>query len=167
MFALGRLFDASIAFVPTDVVAAGVTGKYVSLRHAGGATLIVCHNGASTDIIDLDIQQATDSAGAGAVDLDCVTEYYYKQATTLAGTETWTRATQAAASEITDIGSASKQLLAVVEIEASQLSDGFAYVGVNVPDAGANATMYACGIWLLRDLKAPRKPANMPAALSA
>lgn len=166
MYALGRLFDVSVAFVPTDVVAGAVTGKYVSLKHAGGATLVVITNGASTDIIDFDIQQATDSAGTGATDLDVVTEWYKKSATTLAGTETWTRVTQSAASEITDAGAASQQLLAVVEIEAAQLSDGFAYVSVNVPDAGSNATLFAAGIWLLRDLKVSRKPANMPAPLS-
>lgn len=166
MKALGRLFDVSVAFVPTDVVAGAVTGKYVSLKKAQGATLIVCHNGASTDIIDLDIQQATDSAGAGATDLDVVTEYYKKSAATLAGTETWTKVTQSAASEITDLGTASQQLLAVVEIEAGSLSDGFAYVGVNVPDAGANATMFACGVWIVHGLYVARSPANLAAPLS-
>lgn len=166
MKALGRLFDVSVGNVPTDVVAGAVTGKYVSLKHAQGATFILCHNGASTDIIDLDIQQATDSAGAGATDLDVVTEWYKKSATTLAGTETWTKVTQSAASEITDMGDASKQLLAVVEIEAGSLSDGFAYVSANIPDAGSNATMFACGIWVVHGLYVMRSPANLAAPLS-
>lgn len=166
MFQLGRQFDVSVAFAPTDVVAAGVTGKYVSLRNAATATLVVMHNGASTDIIDLDIQQASDSAGTGAKDLDCVTQYYKKTAATLLGTETWVKVTQAAASEITDLGAASTQLLAVVEIEATSLDDTFCYVAVNVPDAGSNATMYAAGIWILGNLKIQRKPENLAAALS-
>lgn len=167
MYALGRLFDIGTAFVPTELVGAnGVTGAYVSLKHAGGVTFVFVGNGASTDIVDFDFQQATDSSGSGGTDLDVITEWYKKSETTLDNDETWTRVTQTAASEITNAGSASEQLLAVVEIEASQLSDGFCYVSVNVPDPGANATMYGAGLWILRDLKAPRKPANMPAPLS-
>lgn len=166
MFQLGRQFDISIGNVPTDVVAGAVTGKYVSLRNAAGAAFILCHNGASTDIIDIDIQQASDSAGTGAKDLDVVTQWYKKSAATLAGTETWTKVTQAAASEITDMGAASQQLLAVVEIEATSLDDTFCYVSANIPDAGANATMFACGIWIVGGLKIQRKPENLAAALS-
>lgn len=166
MFQLGYQFDVSIGNVPTDVVAGAVTGKYVSLRNASTAAFILCHNGASTDIIDIDVQQASDSAGTGAKDLDVVTEWFKKSATTLAGTETWTRVTQTAASEITDMGAASSQLLAVVQVEASQLDDTFCYVSANIPDAGTNATMFACGIWILGGLKIQRKPANLAAALS-
>lgn len=166
MEGLGRLFDISTAFVPTDAVAGAITGKRVSLKNAGGCTIVVQTTGASTDITDVDLQQHTASTGGTTADLDIIDHYYYKSETTLDGDETWTRATQTAASEITNVGAASEELLLVIEVEATQLSDGYSYISLDIPDLGTNGTRHCSGLYLLRELRAPRKPTNLIAPLS-
>lgn len=163
---LGRLFDISTAFVPTDAVAGAITGKRVSLRNAGGCTIVVQTTGASTDITDVDLQQHTASSGGTTADLDVITYYYYKSETTLDGDETWTRATQTAASEITNVGAASEELLLVIEVDARQLSDGYDYISLDIPDLGTNGTRHCSGLYILRDLAVQRTPANLVAPLS-
>lgn len=167
MEALGRLFDISVGCVPTDAVAGAVTGKRVSLKEAGGVTIVVVTTGASTDITDVDLQQHTADTGGTTADLDIITSYYYKSEATLDGDETWTRGTQSAASEITNVGAASEELLLVIEVEASQLSDGYDYVSLDIPDLGTNGTRHCAILYLLRDLQTMRKPANMAAPLRA
>lgn len=164
--ALGRLFDISIGCVPTDAVAGAITGKRVSLRNAGGCTIVVVTTGASTDITDVDLQQHTASSGGTTADLDVITYYYYKSEATLDGDETWTRATQTAASEITNVGAASEELLLVIEVDARQLSDGYDYISLDIPDLGTNGTRHCAILYLLRDLYVQRTPANLVAPLS-
>ena len=166
MEGLGRLFDVSTAFVPTDAVAGAITGKRVSLKNAGGCTIVVQTSGGSTDITDVDLQQHTASSGGTTTDLDIIDHYYYKSEATLDGDETWTRATQSAASEITNVGAASEELLLVIEVDATQLSDGYSYISLDVPDLGTNGTRFCSGLYQLRELRAPRKAANLIAPLS-
>lgn len=163
---LGRLFDISVGAVPTDAVAGAITGKRVSLRNAGGCTIVVVTTGASTDITDVDLQQHTASSGGTTADLDIIDHYYYKSETTLDGDETWTRATQTAASEITNVGAASEELLLVIEVDGRQLSDGYDYISLDIPDLGTNGTRHCAILYLLRDLAVQRTPANLVAPLS-
>ena len=163
---LGRLFDISTAFVPTDAVAGAITGKRVSLKHAGGCTIVIQTTGGSTDITDVDLQQHTAATGGTTADLDIIDHYYYKSETTLDGDETWTRGTQSAASEITNVGAASEELLLVIEVDARSLSDGYDYISIDVPDLGTNGTRYCSGLYILRDLAVQRTPANLVAPLS-
>lgn len=165
MDALGRLFDVSIGSVPTDAVAGAITGKRVSLQDAGGCTIVVATTGGSTDITDVDLQQHTASSGGTTTDLDVITYYYYKSEATLDGDETWTKGTQSAASEITNVGAASEELLLVIEVEAEQLSDGYSYISLDIPDLGTNGTRYCTILYFLRDLAVQRKPANLAAPL--
>jgi hypothetical protein len=166
MDGLGRLFDISTAFVPTDAVAGAITGKRVNLRLYGGCTIVVQTTGASTDITDVDLQQHTAASGGTTADLDVITYFYYKSETTLDGDETWTRGTQSAASEITNVGAASQELLLVIEVEATQLSDGYDYISLDIPDLGTNGTRHCSGLYILRDLRYPRTPTNLVAPLS-
>lgn len=163
---LGRLFDISVGAVPTDAVAGAITGKRVSLRNAGGCTIVVVTTGASTDITDVDLQQHTAASGGTTADLDIIDHYYYKSETTLDGDETWTRATQTAASEITNVGAASEELLLVIEVDARSLSDGYDYISLDIPDLGTNGTRHCAILYLLRDLAVQRTPANLVAPLS-
>jgi hypothetical protein len=158
---LGRLFDVSVGAVPTDAVAGAITGNRVHLKNAGGVTILVVTTGASTDITDVDLQQHTAASGGTTADLDIITAYYYKSETTLDGDETWTRGTQSAASEITNVGAASEELLLAVEVDASQLSDGYEWVSLNIPDLGTNGTRHCAVLYLLRDLAVQRTPANL------
>lgn len=166
MDALGRLFDVSIGAVPTDAVAGAITGKRVSLKNAGGCTILVVTTGASTDITDVDLQQHTASSGGTTADLDIIDYYFYKSEATLDGDETWTKATQTAASEITNVGAASEELLLAIEVDADQLTDGYSYISLDIPDLGTNGTRHCAILYLLRDLKVKRTPANLAAPLS-
>jgi hypothetical protein len=159
MEALGRLFDVALGFVPTDAVAGAITGQRAHLKNYSGVTFIVVATGTSTDITDIDVQQYTAATGGTTADLDVVTRYYYKSATSLDNSSVWTKATQAAASEITDVGAASQQLLLVIEVDATSLSDGYQWVGLNVPDLGTNGTRHVACVMLLRDPYVQRAPA--------
>jgi len=166
MHALGRLFDIGVGCVPTDAVAAAVTGERVHLKNAGGVTIVVITTGASTDVLDVDLQQHTVGTAGTPADLDIITSYFYKSATTLDNSQTWTRGTQSVASEITNVGAASEQLLLVIEVEATQLSDGYEWVSLNLPDQGSNATKFCAVLYLLRDLEVARRPAALVSAVS-
>lgn len=161
MDALGRLFDVSLGAVPTDAVAGAITGKRVSLRNASGCTILVVTTGASTDVTDVDLQQHTAASGGTSGDLDVITYFYYKSEATLDGDETWTRGTQAVASEITDVGAASEELLLAIEVDAAQLSDGYTHISLNIPDLGTNGTRHCAILYVLHDLAVQRKPANL------
>lgn len=163
MEGLGRLFDVVVGSAPADSVAAAITGNRVSLRNATGVTILVLTDGGSTDILDLDLQAATAATGGTIQDLDIIDHYYLKEATTFAGSETWSKVTQSAASEITNAGSASKQTLVAVEVSAASLPDGFWFVSMNVPDQGTNGTKYTGVLYLLHGLQVQRTPANLAA----
>lgn len=160
-YALGRLFNVSVGAVPTDAVAGAITGNRVHLKDARACTFIVVATGASTDRLDLDLQEHNAASGGTSQDLDIITKAYYQSETTLDGDETWTEWTQSAASEITDIGAASEQQLVVVEVRAEQLSDGFGWVSLNVPDLGTNGTKHVAILNLLTGLEVMRKPTNL------
>lgn len=166
MEALGRLIDLSIGFAPVDMQTGANTGKRVSLRNAGGVTFVF-YKGAGTGGDDpvLTLQQHTASSGGTTSNLATVDHYYSKSATTLAGTETWTRTAQSASQTVTLTGEAAKQGIYVIEVDAEKLADGYAYVSLSVADTGGNAQL-GCVLYELRDLEVRRKPANLAAALS-
>lgn len=161
MEGLGRLFDVVVGSAPADSVAAAITGNRVHMKNAQACTILVLTDGGSTDILDVDVQQATAASGGTIGDLDVVTHYYLKEATTFAGSETWTKVTQAAASEITNAGSASKQTLIAIEVDATSLSDGYEWLSINVPDQGTNGTKFTAVLYILHGLTVQRNPVNL------
>lgn len=165
--ALGRLFNVSAGAVPTDAVAGAITGNRVSLRDAGGVTFVVIATGASTDVLDVDLQEHTAATGGTSQDLDIITKYFYQSEATLDGDETWTEGSQSAASEITNVGAASEETLLVIEVGAEQLSDGFNYVSLNIPDLGTNGTKHCAILNIVHDLHVQRKPSNLASLQAA
>lgn len=165
---LGRLFDISAGIVPVDSQTAAMTGKRVSLKNAGGVTIVVFKAaGTANDDPVLDLQQHTADTGGTTADLDIIDHYYIKQEATLDGDETWTRVTQAAASEVTlNTTSAETQMIVVIEVDARSLSDGYDYVSLDIADTGAAGAQLISCLYLLRDLAVQRTPANLVAPLS-
>lgn len=159
--ALGCHFNASAGAVPTDAVGGAITGNRIHMKDCDTVAFLVIASAGSTDILDLDLQEHNAATGGSSADLDIITKYYYQSETTLDGDETWTEGSQSAASEIADIGTASTQQLVVVEVGASQLSDGYEWVSLNVPDLGTNGTKYVAIINLACDLHVQRKPTNL------
>lgn len=166
--ALGRLFDLSTGSVPADADGGAITGKRVSLRDAQGVTIVVIGAvGTASDDLQLDLQEHNAASGGTSQDLDIITDYFHKSELTLDGDETWTKVTQAAASEISDVGgagtSAELQQLVAIDVAAEQLSEGFDWVSLNIPDLGSAGAKYVAVLYILWGLKQQRAPENLPA----
>lgn len=158
---LGRVFNASVGCVPTDAVAGAITGNRIHMKDCDTVAFLVVTTGASTDVLDLDLQEHNAATGGTSQDLDIITKAYYQDEATLDGDETWTEWSQAAGSEITDIGTASQQQFVIVEVGSEQLSDGYEWVSLNVPDLGTNGTKHVAIVNLAVDLNVQRKPTNL------
>lgn len=177
MEALGRLFDISAGVSPVDInTADAATGKRVSLKNASGLTVVLftgVQASSGTADLTVDVQQATAASGGTSNDLDSangatgIDHFYIKSATALAGTETWTKVTQAAASEVVVPGATygAKENIVAIEISASQLADGFKYVSVNLAETTANAQLLGV-LYFLHDLTVQRTPTNLAASLA-
>lgn len=164
--ALGKDFDigsgtASIA----DLAAGANTGHRVHLKNCTGVTFVLFKGVASagTDTLVLDLQEHTAATGGTSRDLDVVTTWYHKSEAILDGDETWTKVTQAAASEISLTGATYAPLQAIVafEVEATQLSDDCEWVSVDIADPGAGGTIPGCVLALPFGLAIQRAPENL------
>jgi hypothetical protein len=102
--ALGRHFNIAQVLAPFDAVAGAGTGNRIHLKNGETCTFVLSTSAGSTDITDVDLQQATAATGGTIGDLDIITKYYYQSEATLDADETWTEGQQSAASEITDVG---------------------------------------------------------------
>lgn len=169
MEALGRLVDVCIGAAPVDLSSAAVTGKRVALKGCGGLTIVVFKGaGTAGDDPTLTLKQHTAASSGTTSNLAVIDHYYLKDATTLAGTEGWTKVTQSAAATIADPGgagtSAEHQQIIVIEVDAAQLSDGYTHVSLDIADVGSNAQLGAI-LYLRRDLFVGRAPAALAASL--
>lgn len=168
MHGLGRLFDIGLGAPPAATNGA-VTGQRVHLNNCAGVTVVLV-GGVATggDDLQVDLQQHTASSSGTTADLDVITEYWLKSAVAIDNSETWTRYTQAAASEIAVAASETtdiEQNILVFEVEASSLSDGYEWISVNVPDLGTGDKTLTV-LYFMRDLAVQRTPANLAALLS-
>lgn len=125
-------------------------GKYVNLQDAGGVAFACYLAAAAGDTYTL--TEAKDSAGTGAQVLAAITDFY---TCTGDGTDAWVHKTQDAASTMVTAASAA-QNAAVVEVEGTQLSDGYQYVKLVSTGSGLVTA-------ITRDLNVQRDPANLPA----
>lgn len=159
--ALGKTFDISNALSIVDLNTGANTGLFVNMKNAEVCTFVffAAAGTAGADLV-FDLQESDKLTGGTTQDLDIITDWFKKEEATLDGDETWTRVTQAAASEVTvtDTGAAVEQIY-VFEVLASQLSDGFKYLSLNIADA-TQAKIGGC-LAILSDLKVQRKPENL------
>lgn len=166
--ALGRVFNIGLIVPPVDLSGGAQTGGRVHLKDYDGVAFVyVADAGAANEDVDLDIQQHTVSSGGTPADLDTVTRWYSKRATTLDNDEVWVESTQTAASEV-DLGAdeGENTIIAVVEVQASELSDGYEWVSCNTTDSGTTTGKLGCVLAILYDLKVQRKPQNLAAPLT-
>ena len=163
MDALGRLFDISCAWAPVNISTAGATGKRVCLKNYGGCTVVIFASAAgTTDDMAPSLQQHTAYTGGTTADLATIDTIYRKSETLLDGDEAWTKTEQTAAAIMTAVaGEAEKQNIYVIEVDAAQLTDGYSWISVNEADLGDDAKLVG-SLYILRDLKVQRTPANMP-----
>lgn len=164
--ALGRLFDIAIAVPVSDLDGGAQTGVRVNMSNYQGATLVVIKDAASTDDLAIDLQEHNAATSGTSQDLDIITDFYVKEETTLDNDEAWTKVTQAAASEITArADSAEKETIWCLDVAAEQLSEGFNYLSVNIPDLGSAGAEWGGAIWILWGPRVQRAPENMPVPL--
>ena len=164
--ALGRLFDISSQVVPVADTEVALTGHRIHMQNYTGVAFVVYYGAVSagTDAPVIDVQQHTAASSGTSADLDVVTEWYIKFETTLDGDETWTRVTQSAASEVTLTGAtyAATQLIAVIEVTADQLSDGYGWVSVDQADPGSGGTRPGGILAIMYGLQYQRRPDALP-----
>lgn len=166
--ALGRLFDVTPAIVPVDLAGGAQTGLRIHMRDYDGVAFVyLAEAGAAGEDVDLDVQEHDASTAGTSQDLDTVTRWHSKREVTLDGDEAWVLSTQAAGSEV-DLGAdeGENQVIAVVEVQASELSDGFEWVSINSTDPGTTAGKLGAVLAVLYDLKVARAPVNMPVPLT-
>ncbi len=135
MEALGRLIN--VLPVADDV--------YIDVRNCGGITFVCTNTAGDT----WTLTEATAQAGTGAQVLSTI-DKYYTSATVGAA---WVERTQAVGSAFT---TTSAQDVAILELDAIELSDGYGWVKLTSTSTG---TVVA----IQRDLHVQRKPANLPA----
>lgn len=163
MEALGRLFNIGLIAAPVDLATAAVTGERIHMKDCGGVAFVyVATAGTAGQDVDLDVIEHTVATGGTPQELDVVTKFYSKRETTLDNDEIWVKSTQTAASEV-DLGAdeGEAQVIAVVEVQASQLSDGYEWLSVNTTDSGATAGKLGTIIAITYDLAVQRAPENL------
>lgn len=140
---LGRIFNTTPA----------ADGVWIALKGAAAGVDFSCYlAGAVGDTYTL--QEAKDSAGTGAQNLSCITEYWTNTGN---GTDAWVRRTPGSPPSATVVtAAAATQNAMVVSVEGTSLSDGYRYVKLTSTGAG---TVNA----ITRDLLAQRKADNLPA----
>lgn len=164
MEALGRLFNIASVIPPIDLASGAQTGTRVRVSDCSGVAFVYfAEVGTAGEDVDLDVQQHTAASGGTTADLDVVTRWFSKREASLDNDETWTKHTQAAASEV-DLGDdeGENQIIAVVEVPVTALSDGYGWVSVNTTDAGATAGKLGCVLAITYDLQASRSPELLP-----
>jgi len=169
MQGLGRSFDISLGSAVVDWNTAGATGKRVRLSGCRMCTIVasVAIAGGGSDSEVYTLNQANAKTGGTSSAFAVITEYYLKTgaSTTMDGTETWTRTTQAAGSTITLALSAKEHILAV-PVYADQLTDGYSYISFDIADPGSGGSRLGSILYILSDLEVQRKPANLAAGLT-
>lgn len=162
--ALGHLFDVALSLAPKDLSSGASTGLRIDMRKATTCTfVIVCGAGTAGDDLVVDLQEHSAASGGTSQDLDIITEYFRQSETTLDGDEAWTRYTQSAASETTDSTgtTAEEQNLMVIEVRHDQLSDGFKWISLNIPDLGSAGTKYGAVLAILSGLRMQGAPERL------
>lgn len=174
MLKLGYTVDVGSVTVPTDAHVGAITGLRVCLKNAQSIIFLVSAMAAATgtDDVVLTFKEHTLSSGGTTTNLNAgtnsngITTWWLKQATTLAGTETWAKQTQAAGATVTVPGAnyAAKQFVVAVQINTKDIDDGYDYVSCSV-GALATASRFVSIVPALTDLTVRRDPATLAATL--
>jgi hypothetical protein len=168
MLKLGYTVDIGPLWAPVDLTTAGATGLRVALKKGRSCIFVVQAAAAASGTEDLvfTLKEHTAATSGTTQNFANITTAWVKSATTLAGTETWSKITQAASATLTLAGTtyAAKQLILAVQVNAPDLDAGYDYVSLSVADPGAVSRLGG-GVTLLTDLVERRDPANLVATL--
>lgn len=159
---LGKDFDIGTAIVPIDLATGANTGHRLHLKNYGGVAIVgYLNNGTAAEAATFDVQEHTAATGGTSRDLDVVTTYYTKSEAALDGDEAWVKVTQSAGSEVTNADwDDALEVLVVIQVDASQLSDDCEWISVNVADTGT--AQVGAALYVMYGLKVQRAPENLP-----
>lgn len=161
--ALGKAFDITNALSVVDLNTAANTGLLINMKNAEICTFVFFGDAgtAGADLV-FTLKEHTALTGGTSQSLATITSWFKKEETTLDGDETWTRVTQSAGATVTVTNTgADVEQIYVIEVLATQLSDGFDYLSLDLDDASQAKVGGVLAI--LSGLKAQRKPENLPA----
>ena len=139
------------AFLPVNMMTAANTGDFVSLENYEKVSIVFIKAlGTDGDDPTLTIQEADNVAGDNNTNLVVIDKIYVKQAATdLTSTGTFTVRTQTkAATFVGDATSAQEAGLYVIDVYASDLSDGKTTINASIGDIGTNAQI-GCVLYFL------------------
>jgi len=162
MEALGRLFDIGTGWAPVDLdTADGATGKRVALSGANAITFVVFAAAGAATAATYSLQQHTAYTSGDSADLVACDHYYIKSETTLDNDESWVRVDQTEDEDIVlPTTDGDNQYILVIEVDASQLSDGYTHVSLDVAATLSAAKIGAC-LYFLHELRYQRAPARL------
>ncbi len=157
---LGRVFDVGSVIVPIDLATGNNTGHRIHLHNAEGIAFVgYLNNGTAGEAPTFVVQEHDANTSGNSQDLDVVDTYYQKEASALDGTQAWTKVTQTAG-DVTDADwDDANEVLVVFEVQASELSDGFEWISVNVADPGT--AHVGAVLAILYGLNVQRAPENL------
>lgn len=165
---LGEDYDLSIGVAPSDLSSAASTGKRIYMSELESVDVVLI-KGAGTAGDDPTVTLVASSAATGGTSANLATigSYHLKDATALAGTETWAKKTQIAAATIADPGgagtSAEHQQIAVIHVRAEDMPEGKPYLSLNIADVGTNAQLGA--VLYITHPTIKEEPASLPPPL--
>ena len=159
---LGADFDIGACITPVNLQTGTNNGHRIHLANYGAVTFVgYLANGSAGNAPVFDLQEHDANTAGTSQDLDVIDEYWHKEAASLAGTETWTRNTQTAASEVTDADwDDANEVLIAFKVRAEELSDGFEWVSIQVAQPGGGSPL-GCVLAIMHDLKVARSPQNL------
>ncbi len=158
---LGFGFDIGTVIIPVDLQDGTNNGHRIHMQNYGAITFVAyLATGTAAQAPTFDLQEANALTGGTSRDLDVITEYWQKSEAVLDGDETWERATQSAASEVTDADwDDAEQALVAFTVRAEQLSDTYEWVSILVAQPGT--AHIGCVFAIMHDLKVMRAPQNL------
>ncbi len=168
--ALGDLFNLAVAMPVNNLSAGANTGLRIDLSRATTCTFAVLVDaGTAGDDLILTLREHTAASGGTSQNLAIITEYFKQSETTLDGDEVWTRITQAAGATTADATgtTAEEENFFVVEVRHDQLSDGFRWISLDMPDLGSAGTKFGGAIAILSGLRQRGKPERLPTVLGS
>jgi hypothetical protein len=133
------------AFLPQDLAAGNVLGRWISLANYNHIEFIV-HKaaGASGEPPTLTFEQAQDSAGTGAKALN-FPQYSQQNAADITTLTGYTNVTQTPTNTVTP-AAGNTQSLTMVEFDAQNLdvTNNYKFVRARIPDVGTTAQLAGC-----------------------
>ena len=118
------------------------------------------NNGTAGEAPTMTLKEHTAASGGTSATLAVIDAYYQKEEAQLDGDETWTEVTQTAAGTVTDADwDDANEALAGFTVGASELSDGYDWLSVDIADTGT--AQVGCVFAVMSGLKVKRTPGNL------